>query len=79
MRVVDKIESLGFTFVIHTSYTKVILSNTSEVVSKMYGGKKINSVYSACIEFIKWFNNNTATLLLILSQKKKTKNTSCLG
>lgn len=60
MEVVEKIENLGFEFVIVESRCK-ILHNTDKSIEILMGfelvGKKINAVYYNCIEFIKWYNN----------------------
>jgi hypothetical protein len=60
MEVVEKIESLKFsiligknTCVIEQTYGKIALNLG---VSK--GKTKIEAVYNACVEFIKWYNQN---------------------
>lgn len=60
MEVVEKIESLGFEFIITTfeimidKHRETIVRNLPVVDKKT----KIEAVYTACVEFIKWYNEN---------------------
>lgn len=59
MEVVQKIESLGFDFAIYTGSSVSIINTKNypfkEIVSEGHKNK-IESVYNACLEFIKWYN-----------------------
>ncbi len=61
MEVVEKIENLGFEFFIVESRCE-IAHNTDKSIETVIGfeivGKKIEATYNACIEFIKWYNQN---------------------
>lgn len=62
MEVVEKIESLGFilktygrgsTFLIKGEYYNTPIWN-----DEFFGNTKKESIYNACVEFIKWYNDN---------------------
>ena len=59
MQVVERIESLGFEFFIVESRCK-IAHNTDHSIETLIDfeiiGTKKEAVYKACIEFIKWYN-----------------------
>jgi hypothetical protein len=63
MKVVEKIESLGYCLVIGGRTTKNYCEIRGEVddfttkYSDSYGETKIEAVYNACIDFVKWYNN----------------------
>ena len=66
MEVVEKIESLEFVVTICYLLTKITnedlgqretpLTSKVIIISCNNGGTKIQTVYNACIEFIKWYN-----------------------
>lgn len=56
MEVVEKIESLGFEFTIKRSWAKITRKNENIVARWEDDKTKIESVYNACLEFIKWYN-----------------------
>ena len=58
MEVVEKIESLGF----ETSLDKngfFVRYNGSNTQNGLFIKVKIEAVYNACVEFIKWYNNES--------------------
>jgi hypothetical protein len=55
MEVVEKIESLGFDVVIVHNICK-ITNGENEILLEI--GQKIYATYNACIDFIKWYNEN---------------------
>jgi len=56
MEVVEKIESLGYFFKI-VSQTSLIVDKDEKCISlSVYRKTKIVSTYEACVEFIKWYN-----------------------
>lgn len=71
MQVVEKIESLGYE--LQKENNSVFFKGNYTEISSFYGMKKyyktefnkdcnstfIEAVYNACIEFIKWYNQNT--------------------
>ena len=65
MEVVEKIESLGYN--IDTMKVDITKYQSSQFCGIYIDGKriytnycetKIEAVYNACVEFIKWYNNN---------------------
>ena len=76
MEVVEKIESLGYRTLTENECFMITKSKLSsfDVRSKddyntifsdnyeinHYGGSKKENVYNACVEFIKWYNENSA-------------------
>jgi len=65
MEVVEKIESLDFDFTIYTGACISIINTKDfpfeEIITS--GGQfknKIETVYNGCVEFIKWYNENSA-------------------
>jgi len=56
MEVVEKIESLGGGIEIYNNYCKIIYDD--EIISEIEENYKIEAVYNACMEFIKWYNQN---------------------
>jgi hypothetical protein len=62
MQVVEKIESLGYCLIIGGRTTKNYCEIRGEAddfttkYSDSYGETKIEAVYNACIEFVKWYN-----------------------
>jgi len=65
MSVVEKIESLEFDFAIYTG-SCVSIINTKDFpydeIINLNGTSKIESVYNACIDFIKYYNENSAEI-----------------
>ena len=60
IQVVEKIESLGYSVNISSSMV-YINGDNSRIVSPFNIGfkiTKIEAVYNACVEFIKWYNEN---------------------
>jgi hypothetical protein len=61
MQVVEKIEILGYDVMVKgISCTISPLLNEETIVQLVLGdrSRKIELVYSACVEFIKWYNEN---------------------
>lgn len=56
MPVVEKIETLGFFFIIKSTYVEVNRLYDPVTVSCADGESKIQAVYKVVIEFIKWYN-----------------------
>ena len=57
MEVVEKIESLGYRIEIVKHICRVYLSDKETIIISE-NIPKIEAVYNACIEFIKWYNEN---------------------
>ena len=58
MQVVEKIESLGNDVLITSNYIQIAYNQGEEfIVIELEGNIKIFAAYNACIEFIKWYNN----------------------
>lgn len=59
MEVVEKIESLNFDFAIYTG-SAISIINTKDFpfdeIINLVASSKIQAVYNACVEFIKWYN-----------------------
>ncbi len=67
MEVVEKIESLGGAVCIGNGNCVMIIFYLTDVMGESYsktreliGETKIEAVYNACVEFIKWYNENSA-------------------
>ena len=56
MEVVEKIESLGYRIEIVKHIGRIYLSNKETIIISE-NTPKIEAVYIACVEFIKWYNN----------------------
>ena len=56
MEVVEKIESLGYRIEIVKHICRIYLSNKETIIISE-NIPKIEAVYSAVVEFIKWYNN----------------------
>ena len=56
MEVVEKIESLGYRIEIVKHICRIYLSNKETIIISE-NTPKIEAVYNACVEFIKWYNN----------------------
>ena len=56
MEVVEKIESLGYRIEIVKHICRIYLSNKETIIISE-NIPKIEAVYNACVEFIKWYNN----------------------
>ena len=56
MEVVEKIESLGYRVEIAKHICRIYLSNKETIIISE-NTPKIEAVYIACVEFIKWYNN----------------------
>ena len=57
MQVVEKIESLGYRVTIVRHICRIDLTEESKLIISE-DIKKIEAVYTACLEFIKWYNEN---------------------
>lgn len=60
MQVVQKIESLGFEFIIAESRANIAPVSDKSVDQFIIIdiiGTKIEAVYNACVEFVKWYNS----------------------
>ena len=55
MQVVEKIESLGYRIEIVKHICRIYLSNKETIIISE-NTPKIEAVYNACVEFIKWYN-----------------------
>ncbi len=59
MEVVEKIESLGNDVLITSNYIQIAYNEGENfIVIELEGNIKIFAVYNACVEFIKWYNEN---------------------
>lgn len=58
MEVVEKIESIGFTFEVKKNWARVTRKRESIILRWEQDKSKIEAVYKACLEFIKWYNSN---------------------
>lgn len=60
MEVVEKIESLGYYVNITGTYVSIgaIESKTNPIFIEKDSNIKIEAVYNACVEFIKWYNSH---------------------
>lgn len=56
MEVVEKIESYGFTFEIKKNWARIRKKYENIVLRWEEDKTKIEATYNACIEFIKWYN-----------------------
>ena len=63
MRVVEKIENLQdenncaiYNVQTEQCFVEIIINHTSETIVEVDSNSKIQAVYRACIEFIKWYN-----------------------
>jgi hypothetical protein len=59
MEVVEKIESLGFVFSIKINWVKITKDRVAIIVRWEEDFNKKEAVYNACVEFIKWYNEQT--------------------
>ena len=58
MEVVEKIESIGFTFETKKNWARITRKGENIILRWEEDKTKIEAVYNACIEFIKWYNEN---------------------
>ena len=56
MEVVEKIESIGFTFETKKNWARITRKGENIILRWEEDKTKIEAVYNACIEFIKWYN-----------------------
>ena len=56
MAVVEKIEDLGNDVLITTNYIQIAFDEGEQFVVVEDIKNKIEAVYNACIEFVKWYN-----------------------
>ena len=63
MRVVEKIENLQdenncaiYNVQTEQCFVEIIINHTSETIVEVDSNSKIQAVYRACVEFIKWYN-----------------------
>ena len=68
MRVVEKIENLQdenncaiYNVQIEQCFVEIIINHTSETIVEVDCNTKIQAVYQACVEFIKWYNELNKT------------------
>ena len=62
MEVVEKIESIGFTFETKKNWARITRKGENIILRWEEDKTKIEAVYNACIEFIKWYNENKSHL-----------------
>lgn len=60
MEVVEKIESIGFTFETKKNWARITRKGENIILRWEEDKTKIEAVYNACVEFIKWYNENSA-------------------
>jgi len=60
MEVVEKIESLDYSFQILKNGWVVINDDDNEEVLESFGESKLNAVYGGCVEFIKYYNEQNS-------------------
>jgi hypothetical protein len=58
MEVVEKIEGLNKDISILIIKNSVIVNNRNNYKKETFGNTKIEAVYNACVEFVKWYNEN---------------------
>ena len=58
MEVVEKIESIGFTFETKKNWARITRKGENIILRWEEDKTKIEAVYNACIEFIKYYNEN---------------------
>lgn len=60
MQVVEKIESLGYketnVYVDISEGTFIHTLESNIEIAEVFGGTKIENTYNACVEFVKWYN-----------------------
>ena len=63
MKVVEKIENLQdenncaiYNVQTEQCFVEIIINHTSETIVEVDSNSKIQAVYDACVEFIKWYN-----------------------
>ena len=68
MRVVEKIENLQdenncaiYNVQTEQCFVEIIINHTSETIVEVDSNSKIQAVYRACVEFIKWYNEQNKT------------------
>jgi hypothetical protein len=59
MRVVEKIESLGYDVFINTCVCRItdVGQNMFEDIECFVNDNKRQATYNACVEFVEWYNN----------------------
>lgn len=65
MKVVDKIESLGYCFIITSKHATALKNHSAIYSTNIYtvdGTDKITATHETAVEFVKWFNNKQAKL-----------------
>ena len=62
MEVVEKIETHGFTFDIKKNWSCITRKGERIIIRWEEDNNKIEAVYNACLEFIKWYNENKSHL-----------------
>ena len=60
MEVVEKIESIGFTFETKKNWARITRKGENIILRWEEDKTKIEAVYNACVEFIKFYNENGA-------------------
>ena len=64
MQVVEKIEDLGYSLEINKQEENDYQCNivkSNNIIHSHYNISKIEAVYNACIEFVKWYNENSVS------------------
>lgn len=68
MKVVEKIENLQdenscaiYNVRIEQCFVEIIINHISETIVEVDSNSKIQAVYQACVEFIKWYNEQNKT------------------
>ena len=66
MRVVEKIENLQdenncaiYNVQIEQCFVEIIENHTSDTIISTDANSKLEAVYNACVEFIKWYNQQS--------------------
>lgn len=64
MEAVEKIESLGYDVFINTTVCRITdCGQTDFEIEEFTNNSKIEAVYNACVEFIKWYNEQKTNTL----------------
>lgn len=61
MPVVEKINDLNNVVEIHENWVRVVNNEKSDVLADIVAGTMKESVYNACLDFIKWYNTQNTT------------------
>ena len=59
MQIVDKIENMGNDVLITSNYVQITYNEGENFINlELKGNIMLETVYNACVEFIKWYNKN---------------------